>query len=80
MAAGGGRMRYPVIVVADQEDGGYVAECPAIPGCVSDGDTIEEAMANIRDAIQGCLTVLKEKGEPVPEPSDALLGSVEVAA
>lgn len=73
-------MRYPVIVVADQEDGGYVAECPAIPGCVSDGDTIEEAMANIRDAIQGCLAVLHGKGEAIPAPSDALLASVDVAA
>jgi predicted RNase H-like HicB family nuclease len=56
-------MRYPVVVSPDSEDGGFVAECPALPGCVSEGATVEEAMANIRDAIEGCLTVLREKGD-----------------
>ena len=73
-------MRYPVVVIPDLEEGGVVAECPAIPGCVSEGKTVEEAMANIRDAIEGCLAVLQEKGEPIPEPTDALLATVEVAA
>jgi len=59
-------MRYPVIVTPDPEDGGFVAECPAIPGCVSEGDTVEQAMANIRDAIEGCIAVLREKGQPIP--------------
>jgi len=72
-------MRYPVIVMLDLEDGGFLAECPALPGCVSEGETIESAMANIRDAIEGCLRVLEEKGEPAPEPSDTLLATVEVA-
>jgi len=72
-------MRYPVVVTPDLEDGGFVAECPAIPGCVSEGKTIEEAMTNIRDAIEGCLAVLREKGEPIREPTDALLATVEVA-
>jgi predicted RNase H-like HicB family nuclease len=73
-------MRYPVVVTPDLEDGGFVAECPAISGCVSEGETIEEAMANIRDAIEGCLAVLAEKGEPLPPPGDALLATVEVGA
>ena len=72
-------MRYPVIVRPDLEDGGFVAECPSLPGCVSEGETIESAMSNIRDAIEGCLCVLREKGEPVPEPSNTLLATVEVA-
>ncbi len=72
-------MRYPVIVRPDLEDGGFVAECPGLPGCVSEGDTIESAMTNIRDAIEGCLRVLQDKGEPPPEPSDTLLATVEVA-
>jgi predicted RNase H-like HicB family nuclease len=50
-------------VTPDVEDGGFAVECPTIPGCVSQGDTIEEAMANLRDAIEGCLAVLKEAGE-----------------
>lgn len=73
-------MRYPVVVMPDPEDGGFIAECPAIPGCVSEGETIEDAMANIRDAIEGCLAVLREKGEPIPQPTDALLATVEVGA
>ncbi len=72
-------MRYPILVTPDTEDGGFVAECPAIPGCVSEGDTIEEAIANIREAIEGCLAVLREKGESLPEPTDALLASVEIS-
>jgi len=72
-------MRYPVVLIPDLEDGGYVAECPAIPGCVSEGETVEDAMVNIREAIEACLEVLREKGEPVPHPSDALLATVEVA-
>jgi len=73
-------MRYPVIVTPDPEDGGFVAECPAIPGCVSEGDTVEQAMANIRDAIEGCIAVLREKGQPIPPPADSLLATVEVNA
>jgi predicted RNase H-like HicB family nuclease len=71
-------MRYPIVITPDEEDGGFVAECPAIPGCVSEGETIEEAMANIRDAIEGCIAVLAEKGDPVPTPTDALLATVDV--
>jgi predicted RNase H-like HicB family nuclease len=72
-------VRYPIILTPDLEDGGFVAECPTIPGCVSEGNTIEEAMANIRDAIRGCLAVLREKGEPPPDPPrEALLATVEV--
>ena len=73
-------MRYPVIVTPDLEDGGFVAECPAIPGCISEGDTVEKAIANIRDAIEGCLAVLREQGQPLPPPTDSLLASVEVTA
>lgn len=72
-------MQYPIVVKPDTEDGGFVVECPAIPGCVSEGDTIEEAIANIRDAIAGCLAVLRDKGEPLPQPADAILATVEVA-
>ena len=73
-------MRYPVILTPDLEDGGFIAECPAIPGCVSEGDTVEEAIINIRDAIEGCLAVLCEQGQPIPAPADSLLASVEVTA
>ena len=45
------------VVIHDAEEGGYWAEVPAIPGCASEGDTMEELMANIRQAIAGCLAV-----------------------
>jgi len=44
------------VVVHDAEEGGFWAEVPAIPGCVSQGETVEELMANIHDAIEGCLS------------------------
>jgi len=47
------------------EDGVWVAECPAIPGCVSQGTTREEALANIREAIAACLEVRAERGLPL---------------
>lgn len=49
---------------AADESGMIVAECPAIPGCVSQGRTDEEALANIKDAIVGCLEVRAEQGLP----------------
>jgi antitoxin HicB len=58
-------MKFRVTVEPD-EDGVFVAECPSLPGCVSQGNTREEAMANIRDAIQGYLDSLKKHGEPIP--------------
>ncbi|ODS30019.1 MAG: hypothetical protein SCARUB_04874 [Candidatus Scalindua rubra] len=46
------------VVIEEGEDYGYVAHCPAIPGCHSQGKTVEEAIGNIKDAIRGCLSVL----------------------
>jgi predicted RNase H-like HicB family nuclease len=48
------------VIVEKGEDFGYVVHCPAIPGCHSQGNTIEEAIENIKDAIRGCLSVLDE--------------------
>ena len=57
-------MKLPVILERD-ETGMIVAECPAIPGCVSQGRTEDEAIANIREAIVGCLEVRAEQGMPL---------------
>jgi predicted RNase H-like HicB family nuclease len=57
-------MRITVTIDRD-EDGVWIAECPSIPGCVSQGDTKEEALANIREAIELCLEVRAEKGMPL---------------
>ena len=47
------------------EDGVWIAECPSIPGCVSQGENRDEAIANIREAIAACLEVRAERGMPL---------------
>ena len=54
-----------VVTVDRDEDGVFVAECPAIPGCVSQGTTEAEGLKNIEDAIRECLEVRAEKGMPL---------------
>jgi predicted RNase H-like HicB family nuclease len=54
-----------VITLQRDEDGVWVAECPSIPGSVSQGQTRDEAMANIREAIGACLEVRAERGLPL---------------
>ena len=66
------------VFLEPDEDGGYVVVCPSLPGCYSQGETVEEALANIREAIELCLEDLQERGEPVPDPSNVLIGSVIV--
>ena len=53
-------MRFKVII-SNGEDGWLVIECPSLPGCISQGRTIEGALENIKDAIQGCLDVLGDR-------------------
>lgn len=60
-------MKFRVLVEPD-EDGVFVAECPTLPGCISQGGTREEALQNIKDAIAGYLTSLDKHGEAVPLP------------
>lgn len=60
-------MKYRVIIEQD-EDGVFVAECPSLPGCVSQGATRSEAEENIRDAIKGCIDSLMKHDEAIPPP------------
>lgn len=55
------------------EEGGYVVSVPALPGCVTQGDTFEEAVKMVKDAIDGYVTVLKEEGEDIPEETDEVV-------
>ncbi len=55
------------VIIYPGEDGYWVAECPGLPGCISQGKTKEEAIANIKEAICGYITALEEDGLPVPE-------------
>ena len=57
-------MKFIVTMVQD-EDGVFIAECPSIPGCVSQGETEEEAERNIEQAIKECLEVRAERGMPL---------------
>ena len=66
-----------IVVLETGEDGFIVAECPALPGCVSQGRSRQEAIDNIREAIQGILEVRRKRGLPIPEET---LVEVEVPA
>jgi predicted RNase H-like HicB family nuclease len=54
-----------LITIFQDEDGMFIAECPSIPGCVSQGKTEQEALDNIKEAIKECLEVRAEKGMPL---------------
>ena len=55
------------VIIYSGEDGYFVAECPSLPGCISQGKTREEAIENIREAIQLYIEVLELENQPVPE-------------
>ena len=61
------------------ESGGYVAVCPAIAGCYSQGDDLASAEANIRECVLMCLEELEELGEPIPGLLPSFVGHVAVA-
>ena len=69
-------MKYRVLIEPD-EDGVFVAEVPALPGCVSQGQTREQAIENIKEAIALYLESLEAHGEPVPPPITEELVEVE---
>jgi len=67
-----------IVTLDRDEDGVWIAECPAIPGCVSQGKTKNEAIANVREAITLCLQVRAEKGLPLTLETRQV--EIEVAA
>lgn len=58
-----------IIVTGDEDGNGYVVECPSLPGCISQGDSWEEAIANIKEAIVIWIEDAQEYGEPIPPNS-----------
>jgi predicted RNase H-like HicB family nuclease len=65
------------VILYPGEDGFWVAECPSLPGCVSQGETKAKAITNIREAIDGYIAALEEDGLPVPEDRfDAIVMAV----
>jgi len=53
-------MHFKVVLEEDEEVGGYIVSCPGLPGCFSQGDTADEALENIKEAIQACFESLAE--------------------
>jgi predicted RNase H-like HicB family nuclease len=70
-------MKYRVLIEQD-EDGVYVAEVPSLPGCISQGQTREEAVENIREAIAAYLESLEAHDDPIPPPITEELVEVHV--
>ncbi len=71
------RRKYTV-VLEREEGGGYHAYCPALPGCHSQGETVEESLANIREAAELYLESLNESGELLPPETEMLVTATEV--
>ena len=65
-------MQYTIVLEPDEERRGYTVRVPALPGCVTEGRTREEALANAREAIIGFIEALEKAGEPVPEEKEAV--------
>lgn len=72
-------MDYTVLI-HPAEEGGYWTEVPALPGCYSQGESIDEALANTKEAIELHVSVLREEGEEIREDAGLLIGRVSIAA
>ncbi len=65
-------MKFRILIEVD-EDGAFVAECPTLPGCLTEGKTRAEAMDNIKDAIKGYLESLKKHNQPLPSIEEEII-------
>ena len=66
-------MEYPIRLrsLTEEDGGGWLAEVPDLPGCMSDGETPEEAARNVKDAINEWLAAAQEMGREIPQPTHA---------
>ena len=69
-----------LVYLQPAEEGGYIVSCPALPGCVTQGETVEKALEMIRDAIEGYIESLRAHGEPVPPGLEGEIEKVDVVA
>ena len=69
--------RYTVVLTPEIEQGGHSVSVPALPGCYSQGDTVEDALAHIREAIGLHIWSLQQEGEPVPDDVAPLIHAVD---
>ncbi len=70
-------MEYTVLIY-QAEEGGFWAEVPTLPGCYSQGETIEETMSNIKEAIEAHLLALRDEKEEMPTEEEFIIGRVKV--
>jgi predicted RNase H-like HicB family nuclease len=68
------------IVLRKEPEGVYTAFVPSLPGCITWGETVEQALQMVREAIIGYIDVLKEEGEPVPDDNETLEYSLQLSA
>jgi predicted RNase H-like HicB family nuclease len=67
------------VLLEPDETGGYIVSCPSLPGCYTQGDTVAEALDNIKEAILLCLEDLQAQDLAIPDMSQTLISSVAVA-
>lgn len=65
--------RYEIILYWSAEDAVFIADVPELPGCMAHGDTQEEALANVKEAMHLWLDTAREFGDPIPEPRGRLM-------
>lgn len=66
------------VILEPDESGGFVVSCPSLPGCYSQGETVEGALENIKEAILLCLEDMEAEGEEIPDSSKTLIGSIVI--
>lgn len=66
-------LRYEVIIYWSDEDDAFIAEVPELPGCVADGQTYEEAIANVQVVVAEWIETAEDLGRPIPEPRGRLM-------
>jgi antitoxin HicB len=62
--------RYTIILEPDLEEGGYTVTVPALPGCITQGETVEQCIERAREAIEGYIASLEADGLPIPEETE----------
>ena len=69
---------FKIMLEPDEESGGYVVSCPSLPGCYSQGDTVDDAIANIRESILLCLEDMQSQNQVIHDSSKTLVTDVVV--
>jgi len=67
------------VIIEQDEDGVYCASCPALPGCFSNGETYDEAVQNMREAMSLHLEVMAEHGDPIPASRSVDIEDIDIA-